>query len=115
MKAWSTFVRGVWWLVEPGGYFRRLEERAKLRAERRLKILESSTSVKEFVRDDGRERIRIFRCPNETFGAVVESSRDHGIWIFDMLLGPGAVFDSVEAAELEADKAMQSLGWKKNA
>lgn len=115
MKAWSTFVRGAWWLIEPGGYERRILEQRALRAERRQKIVESNTSVKEFMWNDGQERMRIIQCPNGTFGAVVESSRGHGVWICDMVVVPGAVFDSVKAAELKAKKAMQSLGWKKNA
>ncbi|HVS52047.1 MAG TPA: hypothetical protein VHD62_06795 [Opitutaceae bacterium] len=111
MKAWLAFRKNLWLLV-PGGYLFQAERRKKIRDERREKILETSSPVKKFIRFDGRERITIFQCPGETFGAVLESMHGKAGWRSDSLIGPGAVFDSVEAVESQVLETIRSLRWK---
>lgn len=83
------------------------ERRHRRHLEEQKRTSEQGTTVKEIVRVDGQERIRIFNAANEGFGFVREV-RKHDRWIYEYLAGPGAIFDTAEDAE---HAAMIQLPW----
>lgn len=89
--------------------YSRLSRRRRLYQEKGKILLEQSVTVKEIIRDDGMERVRIFDCAGQGFGAALEL-RSNEEWVFQYLVGPGAVFDSADAAEREAGTELSWLG-----
>lgn len=85
----------------------RFERRHRRHLEEQKRISQQGTTVKEIVRVDGQERIRIFKAANEGFGFVREIHK-HDRWIYEHLAGPGPIFDTPEDAEREA---MIQLPW----
>src|SRR5438046_1549144 len=50
-------------------------------------------SVREIVRPDGKERVRVFRRPEGTYGVVFDSWSDDGqCWLASFSPGTGAVY-----------------------
>jgi hypothetical protein len=73
--------------------------------DRRLEVTRTYPEVKCQVHERGTERVRIVR-EGENFGAVIdnwESITDE--WMPTRILGAGMVYDSPEAAEVEAKTA----------
>lgn len=92
----AVFCVALWWRS-------RYTLRSWRRNEKRRKAIEPNVTVKEVVRFDGKERVRIIRCENETFGAVLERrNREEGEWLVELIAAPSAVFDSAEVAETQA-------------
>jgi hypothetical protein len=59
-------------------------------------------TVKEIVRSSGKERVRIFRRPEGTFGIAIDHApRGETGWVPATSLGTGAVYASVGIAERE--------------
>src|SRR4051794_22788812 len=79
-----------------------LRRQTRNREERR-KAIEPNVTVSEVGRLDGKERIRIIRCSDDAFGAVLER-RSGDEWHIERIAGPGAVFESAETAEAQAVK-----------
>lgn len=74
-------------------------------ADRRVLATASYDTVKNIVRKDGKERVRIVR-DGENFGAVLESYNQRTQdWRPLQAVGAGCVYDSVESAETEAASA----------
>ena len=88
-------------LASQVAYVARRIQRRKENRERRLKEIGSGVTLKQIERVDGKERIRIIRCRNEAFGAVLER-RIRDDWIIDAIANPGAVFESAGVAEVQA-------------
>ena len=87
------------WLTE-----NRSDRSIRLQKERQRKLMATLTydNVRNIVRKDGKERVRIVR-DGENFGAVVEGydPRTQG-WSPLQAVGAGCNYDSIEAAEAEA-------------
>jgi len=72
--------------------------------------------VKEILRSDGRERVRIFERSNHTFGiAVHRQPEDTEAWFASVSPISGAAYDSIETAEREAAVVIPWLRENKNA
>jgi hypothetical protein len=112
MKRAFAFIEEIFSVVMSRSDPDRRARQQQLRRERLLQILATSTSVKEFVRHNGKERIRIFHTPDGTFGAVFESADRKAGWTAENLIGPGAVYDSAAATESQVFEAIHALGWK---
>jgi len=80
-------------------------ERYQKEGERKLLATLTYESVKNIVRKDGKERVRIIR-DGENFGAVLEGYNPRTQnWLPLQAVGVGCVYDSVESAETEAASA----------
>ena len=68
------------------------------------------TTVKEIVRADGTQRVRIYQGGNDAFGGVVEDRRNEdGEWSPFHFIGAGCVYDSPQAVEEEAKSTVPWL------
>ncbi len=73
-----------------------------LEAEKRRAVFKPRITVKEIVRPDRKERVRIFRRAEGTYGVAIDSWSDDGeCWIGSLCPGTGAVYASPEIAERE--------------
>jgi hypothetical protein len=72
-------------------------------AEKAKLAIEPNVTIKQIVRADGKERVRIIRVGEAAFGAVLERHhKSTGEWLLEVIVAPGAVFDSADVAESEA-------------
>jgi hypothetical protein len=86
------------------GHFIRVrrERRTLVADETKRNLLPPVITVKEIVRPDGRERVRIFLRPEGTYGVAIDHAPlDELGWCPPTSLGTGAVYASVEIAERE--------------
>ena len=79
------------------------EEHLKLLADGKNKSdFSPYATVKIIVRPDGKERVRIFQRPDNTYGVAIDYwSNDGEFWFPPTSAGTGAYYASVEIAESE--------------
>jgi hypothetical protein len=102
MQAWPIIMVVSFSVVIMGHLVRVRREQRALAADEKKKALPPVITVKEIVRPDGRERVRIFLRPEGTYGVAVDHAPlDESGWCAPTSIGTGAVYASVEIAERE--------------
>ena len=81
-------------------------------AEKRKAAFKPSITVKEIVRPDGKERMRIYRRAEGTYGVAIDSwSADGACWMGPFSPSTGAVYATPEIAEREIAVEVIFASW----